>query len=100
VGRREEAQAAYLRMVTAVEEHKLSASAESVLPAGLYNLACLASMKGEKAKSLEWLGKAVRAGFKDRQWIRMDRDLEAIRGEEGYRKLLADDKLFEPKKDE
>jgi hypothetical protein len=42
----------------------------------------------------------VRAGFKDRQWIRMDRDLEPIRNEGGYRTLLADDKLFEPKKDE
>jgi HEAT repeat protein len=100
VGRREEAQAAYLKLVGAVEEHKLQASAESVLPAGLYNLACLASIKGEKAKAVEWLGKAVRAGFKDRQWIRMDRDLEPIRNEGGYRTLLADDKLFEPKKDE
>lgn len=100
VGRRDEAQAVYLRLVAAVEEHKLQASAESVLPAGLYNLACLAAAKGDKTQSVEWLGKAVRAGFKDRQWIKMDRDLEPIRGEDGYRKLIADDKLFEPRKDE
>jgi HEAT repeat protein len=100
VGRRDEAQAVYLKLVAAVEENKLQASAETVLPAGLYNLACLASLKGEKGKAVEWLGKAVRAGFKDRQWIRMDRDLEPIRSEAGYRTLLADDKLFEPKKDE
>jgi hypothetical protein len=36
----------------------------------------------------------VRAGFKDRQWIRMDRDLDLIRDEEGYRALLADEALF------
>ena len=97
VGRRDEARANYLRLVKAVEDHKLASSATRVLPAALYNLACLSSIKGEKAPALEWLGKAVRAGFKDRQWIRMDRDLEALRNEEGYRTLLADDKLFEAK---
>ena len=100
VGRRDEAQAAYLRLIAAVEEHKLTQSAENVLPAGLYNLACLASVKGDKAKAVEWLDKAVRAGFKDRQWIKLDRDLDAIRNEAGYLKLMSDDKLFEPKKDE
>jgi HEAT repeat protein len=100
VGRRDEAQAAYLRLVAAVEEHKLEQSARDVLPAGLYNLACLASMKGDKAKGVEWLEKAVRAGFKDRQWIKLDRDLESIRNESGYLKLLSEDKLFETKKDE
>ena len=100
VGRRDEAQAAYLRLVAAVEEHKLTQSAENVLPAGLYNLACLASVKGDKAKAVEWLDKAVRAGFKDRQWIKLDRDLDAVRNEDGYLKLMSNDKLFEPKKDE
>ena len=97
VGRRDEARATYLRLVKAVEDHKLATSAATVMPAALYNLACLSSMKGEKGPAVEWLEKAVRAGFKDRQWIRMDRDLEALRNEAGYLKLLADDKLFEGK---
>lgn len=100
VGRREEAQAIYLKLVAAVEEHKLAESAEKVLPSGLYNLACLASLKGEKARAVEWLDKAVRAGFKDRDWIKQDRDLEAIRAEPSYLSLIADDKLFEPRKEE
>jgi HEAT repeat protein len=100
VGRRDEAETTYLRLVKAVEEHKVTNAATNVLPAALYNLACLTSMKGEKGKAVEWLEKAVRAGFKDRQWIKMDRDLEAVRGEDKYVKLLADDKLFEPKSDD
>ncbi len=95
VGRREEAREAYLRIVKAAADHKLGPTEANTLPATLYNLACLAALKGDKAGGVEWLGKAVRAGFVDRQWIRMDRDLDALREEEGYRKLLADDKLFE-----
>ncbi len=66
-------------------------------PTTCYNLACLQSLKGAKAKAVEWLDKAVRAGFRDRGWIRKDRDLDNIRGEEGYKKILADDSLFEKK---
>jgi hypothetical protein len=43
------------------------------------------------------LDKAVRSGFKDRGWIKKDQDLEAIRNEEGYKKLITDDSLFERK---
>lgn len=100
VGRREEAEANYLRLVRAVEEHKLTASATTVLPAALYNLACLNSVKGEKGKAVEWLEKAVRAGFKDRQWIKLDRDLDGLRNEAGYLKLLSNDKLFEKKSED
>ena len=46
---------------------------------------------------MEWLDKAVSAGFKDRGWIRKDRDLDAIREDAGYKKILADDALFEKK---
>ena len=95
VGRREEAREAYLRIVKAVEAHKLGYSETNTLPATLYNLACLAALKGEKAGAMEWLEKAVKAGFKDRQWIRMDKDLDSLRDDEGYRKLLADDKLYD-----
>ncbi len=95
VGRRDESRDVYLRVVKAVEEHKLGFSETNTLPATLYNLACLAALKGERSPAVEWLGKAVKAGFRDRQWIRMDKDLDSLRGEEGYKKLLADDKLFD-----
>jgi HEAT repeat protein len=95
VGRRDEARDAYLRIVKAVEDHKLGPTEANTIPATLYNLACLAALKGEKPKAVEWLGKAVRAGFRDRQWIRMDKDLDSLREDPGYQALLKDDKLFE-----
>ncbi|MBI2933147.1 MAG: HEAT repeat domain-containing protein [Planctomycetes bacterium] len=61
----------------------------------LYNVACLCSLLDEKDKAVRALERAVDAGFDDRQWIEMDRDLEGIRGEEAYRKLMADAKRFE-----
>ena len=66
----------------------------------LYNLACLNSLIGERAKAIDWLGQAVRAGYTDREWMKKDKDLDAIRGEEGYKKLISDDSLFEKKSDE
>jgi len=95
VGRRDEAEDTYGKLVRAVEEHKLTASAKNVLPAATYNLACLSALKGESTRAVDLLEKAVKAGFKDRQWIRMDKELDGIRGEEGYKTLLANDKLFE-----
>ncbi len=97
VGRRDEAAASYRRLVQAVEEHKLAKSAEDVMPTAAYNLSCLHALKGEKGPALEWLEKAVRAGYRDRQWIKMDRDLDGVRNEPAFLKLLSDDKLFEKK---
>jgi HEAT repeat protein len=92
VGRRDEARDAYRAILKAVEEHRLADA--GVLPTAAYNLACLEAQAGRKREAVEWLERAVRAGFKDRQWIRMDRDLDLIRDEEGYRALLADEALF------
>lgn len=92
VGRRDEARDAYRAILKAVEEHRLADA--GVLPTAAYNLACLEAQAGRKREAVEWLERAVRAGFKDRQWIRMDRDLDPIRDEEGYRALLADEALF------
>lgn len=45
----------------------------------LYNLACAYSLNGEKEKAVEFLQKAVVAGFVDFKWIEKDPDLEGIR---------------------
>jgi hypothetical protein len=60
----------------------------------LYNIACANARRGNKGPAVEFLRKAVEAGFKDREWIQIDRDLDSIRGEDGYKTLIADDKLF------
>jgi HEAT repeat protein len=95
VGRREEAAAAYLRIVDVVEKAPPDAGEVDFIGNALYNLACLKSLDGKKSEAVEWLGKAVRGGFKDREWIKRDKDLDAIRDEAGYKALLADDALFE-----
>lgn len=96
VARRADAAAAYAKIVDVVAKAPPEGRDElSMLGNALYNLACLASLDGRKTEAVDWLSKAVREGFTDRDWIRRDKDLDAIRGEPGYRTLLADDALFE-----
>jgi tetratricopeptide (TPR) repeat protein len=61
--------------------------------ASLYNTACALSLKGDKAAALDYLQKALDAGFDDPGLVRKDDDLDNIRGEPRYRELLkmADD---------
>jgi HEAT repeat protein len=98
--RYEEASQVYHELIRAVEVHKLVKARDINIGTTYYNLACLSALQGDRPKGVEWLEKAVKAGFLDRAWIRKDRDLDSIRGEEGYKKLLADDRLFEKKTDE
>jgi tetratricopeptide (TPR) repeat protein len=93
--RHDEAAQVYDELLAALDRDKLEVARRGYYNTTCYNIACLHSLKGSKAKAVEWLDKAVRAGFVDRGWIRKDRDLDNIREEEGYKKLLADDKLFE-----
>jgi len=90
-----EATQVYLEILSATDQHKLENTRLRTLPSTYYNLACISALQGERAKAVEWLEKAVRAGFRDRSWIKGDRDLDSIRNEDGYKKLLADDSLFE-----
>jgi HEAT repeat protein len=56
--------------------------------AALYNLACLSAKTGDRAAALEWLARAVAAGYRDADWMRRDRDLDAVRDEPAFRTLL------------
>lgn len=92
VGDRDRAMETYKRIEKLISEDK--EKDPELLGKVLYNMACLLSLKGDKAAAVEYLRKAVETGFKDREWIQLDGDLNAIRGEEGYKKLIADDRLF------
>jgi hypothetical protein len=77
-------------------------------PRKMYNVACFhamiakylqASGKGndvireadaESQKAAQWLGKAVDTGFFEMQMIKTDKDLDALRGREDFKKLLAE----------
>jgi HEAT repeat protein len=94
-----EAAQVYHELLAAIEEQKLDKVREAMLHTTYYNLACNSAKAGDRAKAVEWLEKAVRAGFVDRAWIKKDGDLDGIREEAGYKKLLSDDSLFQKKAD-
>ena len=64
----------------------------------IYNIACChvvwipKSTDGVKQADLamEWLRKAIAAGYKDINLIKQDTDLDALRGREDFKKLLAE----------
>ncbi len=54
----------------------------------LYNLACFSTLVGEKAEALDWLEKAVEAGFYAPEKIRTDEDLASLRSDPRYQAAL------------
>jgi len=53
-----------------------------------YNLACCYSLLGNVNKALESLGRAIDLGFDDIKHIENDSDLNGLRDEAGYKKLI------------
>lgn len=53
-----------------------------------YNIACLYSVKGDKNESLRWLKTALDKGYNNWDLIRIDKDLNNIRGLPDYRELV------------
>jgi tetratricopeptide (TPR) repeat protein len=64
----------------------------------IYNVACmharLISKASERDKeadvAMEWLKKAIAAGYKDLGLVKTDTDLDPLRGREDFKKLLAE----------
>ncbi|MBI4563800.1 MAG: HEAT repeat domain-containing protein [Planctomycetes bacterium] len=92
VGKLDDALKAYLRLIELMEGGQETGLEDYA--AALYNVACLHARKGDKAASIQALTRAVDAGFRDLSWILRDRDLDSIRGEEGYKKLVGDEARF------
>jgi dienelactone hydrolase len=55
-----------------------------------YRLACLYALKGQKKKALESLKKSVEKGFKDAAELTNNRELDALREEAEFKKLVED----------
>ena len=72
----------------------------------VYNIACLHCLMGEKDEAYTWLEKAVAAGYRDADHMMQDKDFRTIRGEDRFRKIVADlrsendDEADEPARDE
>ena len=57
--------------------------------AAAYNCACGHALLGEKTIALDWLEKAVEIGWKDADHLEKDSDLDSLRDDERYKKLVA-----------
>ena len=57
-------------------------------PIALYNLACSRSLQEDVEGALRYLRKAIRNGYRDFDWAREDRDLENLRKDPRFEKLL------------
>jgi len=53
----------------------------------MYNLACAYALKGDRALGLEWLEKAINAGFDDNDKIKNDPDIASLRGEPRFKQI-------------
>lgn len=62
----------------------------------VYNLSCIYSLRGKKDLAVRTLREAIELGFDDYEWIRLDRDLDNVREEEGYKAILRDGSEEEP----
>ncbi|MDQ5873572.1 MAG: tetratricopeptide repeat protein, partial [Acidobacteriota bacterium] len=58
------------------------------VPTSLYNTACALSLKGDRARALEFLHRSLLEGFDDPGQVRKDSDLDNVRGQPRYRELL------------
>jgi tetratricopeptide (TPR) repeat protein len=52
-----------------------------------YNLACAYALKGDREPALDWLEKAINAGFDDTDKVRKDPDTASLRGESRFTKI-------------
>jgi len=55
-----------------------------------YNAACGYALAGNKEEALDWLEYSVKSGYNDFDHLREDADLDGLRNEKRYKKLLTD----------
>ena len=55
---------------------------------GTYNTACAYALKGDKDKAFEWLRKAAKAGYDDTEHMVGDSDMDSLRDDPRYKKII------------
>ena len=53
-----------------------------------YNGACFYARMGESKQAIDYLGKAIKTGWENFEWMKRDTDLDSIRNEPDYIKLV------------
>ena len=72
----------------AMEQYSRALQKDPANQTALYNMACVCSRKKQIGQAVEWLRKAVDAGYDDADWMENDSDLDAIRDNPRYRQIL------------
>jgi len=71
------------------QEHYMKAlELEAANYIAMYNMACVRSLQKKIDQAIEWLRKAVDAGYDDFEWMEKDPDLDNIREDAGYKEIL------------
>ncbi len=65
-----------------------------------YNIACAYALLGEKEAALKWLEKSFQIGYRGVENARRDADLESLRADERYRRIVALPDLSRMSRDE
>lgn len=68
----------------AIPLYEKSAATPATRASSSYNLACIYAQKPSKTKALDWLEKALSAGFENRFLLQTDPDLEALRKDKRF----------------
>lgn len=68
--------------------HEKAATFPQTRATACYNAACVHALRSETDEAIAWLGKAVKAGFSNRQLLLTDTDLAGIRNDPRFQKLL------------
>lgn len=76
----------------AMPYHERSAATDFYKGLGNYNMACVYSLKGKTEQALEHLEAAIDAGFQDFDHMSEDPDMDNIREDDRYKKLLQEAK--------
>ena len=72
----------------ATAEYKKAIDANPINPDAYYNLAYIYAFKGDSRASMNWLEKAVGAGFKDTESLKKEKVFAPLRGNEKFKKLI------------
>jgi tetratricopeptide (TPR) repeat protein len=72
--------------------HHVAAAGKIENPAlkidAMYNAACACALLGKRDEALSWFGKAIDAGFKDLDQVKQDKDLNSLRGDAEFNRLV------------
>jgi tetratricopeptide (TPR) repeat protein len=73
----------------ALEAHQKATKFPRFAPIATYNIACVHALRNDKDKALEWLKKAVDAGFTNADHIETDSDMDSVREDPRFAKIVA-----------